>query len=121
MSKPFYTYSSYNKRGGRQHPTVTRRMNRVLDLWVAGFPMVFIAEDLDIDLETVRDYLRRAKVRGDPRAHRPRAIDRYRIRGRTRRLQIKMLVKAGYTAREIAKQLECSARLVQIRIKEAAE
>lgn len=117
---PFYAYSSYNKIGGKQHPTVTRRMNRILDLWAACLTMAFIAEELDIDPDTVRDYIRRARRRGDPRAIRPRDMDRYRLRGSTRRLQIRLLTKAGFSATEIAKRLECSPRLVQIRLKEAA-
>lgn len=119
-AKPFYAYSSYNKPGGKQHPVVTRRMNQVLDLYAALITMDDISDRLDIPLETVRSYIRRGKRQSDPRAQRPQSLNRKRMKARTRRIQVRLLVNAGFTPAEIAKQLECSPRLVQIRIKEAS-
>jgi len=116
---PFYAYSSYNKRGGKQHPVVARRMNQVLDLYAALLTIDAIADRLEIPTETIRSYIRRAKRVGDPRAVRQHSLNRKRIKARTRRIQVRMLSQAGFTPAEIAKHLECTRRLVQIRIKEA--
>jgi DNA-binding CsgD family transcriptional regulator len=115
---PFYAYSSYNKRGGKQHPVVTRRMNQVLDLYAALITIDTIADRLEIPTETIRSYIRRAKRVGDPRANR-HGLNRKRIKARTRRIQVGLLSRAGFTPAEIAKHLECTRRLVQMRLKEA--
>lgn len=115
---PFYAYSSFNRRGGKMHPTVIRRMNQALDMYAVLIPIETIAESLEISPDTVRHYIKRGKRRGDPRCDRPRGIDRRTVRARTRRTQIELLAKAGFSTQEIASRLDVHVRLVQIRLKE---
>ena len=118
MGVPFYRLSSFNRTGGKVHPVVSRRLNQVLDMWAAFLPADDIAKALDISSDTVRDYVKRGKRRGDPRASRPSGIDRRLLRARIRRSHIKKLSEAGFTNADIAKRLDCNVRLVQMRLKE---
>ncbi len=115
---PFHAYSSYNKRGGKTHPVVSRRLNQVLDMWAAMMTREDIAEHLDISVDAVKQYLRRGRRRGDPRAKRPIGMNRIAMRAKMRRHQIKLLHEVGYTPKEIATRLECTERLVMLRMKE---
>lgn len=116
---PFYAYSSFNKKGGRVHPKVATTRNRVLNLWADMASYGKIAEELDISISTVVDVIARAKRLNDPRAART-----YRhkniLKADLRRKDIKRMSVQGYTAREIAKALGCTKRLVLIRLKEIA-
>ena len=116
--EPFYRFSSFNRSGGKVHPVVSRRLNQVLDMWAALLPADDIAKALDISSDTVRDYVKRGKRRGDPRAIRPHGVDRRALKARLRRTQVKVLAQAGYSNREIAQRLGCNVRLVQMRLKE---
>lgn len=130
MTLQFYKFSSFNRVGGKTHPTVSRRMNMIMDLWAALMTMDEIAKSLAVSSETVKRYVERAKRRGDPRAIRPLAghvrsgvsmpLDRLFLRASIRRRQIQLLNDAGFTKQEIAKRLDCDVRLVQMRLKEAA-
>lgn len=119
-SVPFYRYSSFNKRGGKAHPLVARRMERILDMWASITPTVEIARQLNIAERTVREYLRRARKRGDPRATRPEGVDRQLLYARTKRRHIQLLNNLDFSKPQIAMKLDCSLRLVQIVLKEAA-
>ncbi len=116
----FYALSSFNRRGGRMHPVVARRLNQVLDLWAIFATQEEIAKALDISADTVKDYIRRARRRGDPRAIRPKGVDGRAFRASIKRKRIKALADAGFGADEIARSLGCNVRLVQIRLKEEA-
>lgn len=116
---PFYLYSSYNKPGGKVHPLVARRMNQVLDMWAALMTIEQIAEALGISPSTVTDYIARGHKVGDPRAKRPAGIDRRRLTAHTRRTQMRLLAQAGFPKRQIANRLDCSVRLVEMRLREA--
>lgn len=115
---PFWRFSSYNKKGGKAHPIVTRRANQILDLWAAITPMAVIADRLEISETTVKAHLRRARRRGDPRAHRPECLTRPLIDARKKRTQIVVLKDAGYENRQIAAKVRCSLRLVQVVVRE---
>lgn len=117
-AQPFYRLSSFNRAGGRMHPVVSRRLNQVLDMWSAMMTVDDIAKALDISSDTVRDYVKRAKRRGDPRAIRPHGVDRRVLKATVRKQQIRLLAKAGYSKKDIAKRLECNVRLVQMRLKD---
>jgi DNA-binding CsgD family transcriptional regulator len=118
VTLPFYRYSSFNRVGGRMHPTVQRRMNQIMDMWAAFVTIDEIAVSLEISSDTVRRYVKRARKRGDPRAERPSGINRRTLKARTRRRQMHMLRTAGFSPQEIAKRLGCDVRLVQMRLKE---
>lgn len=118
-SMPFHTFSSFNKKGGRTHPKVARTRNRVLDMWAEMASYSTIAEELDIAISTVVEYIARAKRLNDPRAERPYRHRKIQIAERRRR-DIKRLLAENYSPREIAKQLGCTKRLVLIRMKESA-
>ena len=118
-SMPFHTFSSFNKKGGRTHPKVARTRNRVLDMWAEMASYSTIAEELDIAISTVVEYIARAKRLKDPRADRPYRHRKIQIAEKRRR-DIKRLLTEGYKPREIAKQLGCTKRLVLIRMKESA-
>ena len=118
MTVPFYRLSSFNRAGGKMHPIVSRRLNQVLDMWAAMMTVEDIAKSLDISPDTVREYVKRAKRRADPRAMRPRGIDRRVLKASVRRTQMKLLAKAGYSKKDIAKRLDCNVRLVQMRLRE---
>lgn len=115
---PFYRLSSSNRVGGRMHPIVIRRGNRILDMWAAFMTADEIGESLQISVDCVRRYLERARRRGDPRASRPNGINRRALKASVRRVQMKTMQKAGFSTREIAKRLDCDVRLVQMRLKE---
>jgi DNA-binding CsgD family transcriptional regulator len=117
-SLPFYAYSSFNKKGGRVHAKVAATRNRVLNLWAEMASYSTIAEELDISVTTVVETIARAKRLKDPRAMRSHR-DRKVLKADIRRKEIARLAKQGFTAREIAKALKCTKRLVQIRMKEA--
>lgn len=116
--QPFYAYSSFNKRGGKTHPRVARMRNRILDMWADMVSVDTIAEICDIATDTVRAYVRSGKRRGDPRATRPRGVNRRILRANQRRRQIDQMHDAGFPASEIAERLGCTVRLVQLRTKE---
>jgi len=118
MSVPFYRLSSFNRPGGKMHPIVSRRLNQVLDMWAAMMTVDDIAKALDISPDTVRDYVARAKRRGDPRSIRPHGVDRRVLKASVRRQQMKLLAQAGYSKKDIAKRLDCNVRLVQMRLKD---
>lgn len=118
-SMPFHAFSSFNKKGGRTHPKVARTRNRVLDMWAEMASYSTIAEELDIAISTVVEYIARAKRLKDPRANRPYRHRKIQIAERRRR-DIKRLLAENYSPREIAKQLGCTKRLVLIRMKESA-
>jgi DNA-binding CsgD family transcriptional regulator len=116
-SLPFYAYSSFNKKGGRVHAKVAATRNRVLNLWAEMASYSTIAEELDISVTTVVETIARAKRLKDPRAMRSHR-DRKVLKADIRRKEIARLAKQGFTAREIAKALKCTKRLVQIRLRE---
>lgn len=116
-SKPFHTYSSANKKGGRTHPRVARYRNRVLDMWAEMADYATIAEKLDISITTIVTYIKRAKELGDPRAQRP-FKDKKRLKAALRRKRIGEMLAAGMKPSEIAARLECTTRLVEIRLRE---
>lgn len=117
---PFHAYSSFNKKGGRVHARVATTRNRILNLWADMASYGKIAEELDISISTVVDAIARAKRLDDPRAFRT-----YRhkniLKADLRRKDIKRMAIQGYTAREIAKALGCTKRLVLIRMKEIGD
>lgn len=116
---PFYMFSSYNKRGGKVHPMVASRRNRALDMFADMMTIADIAAALEVDTDTVKFYIRHARRNGDPRACRGIGNRRY-LRAKLRRKQIAMLAETGMKTSEIAQQLDCHVRLVQIRLKEMA-
>lgn len=120
MTLPFYRLSSYNRVGGRTHPIVSRRMNQVMDMWASLMSKAEIATELSIDVDTVRNYVRRARRRGDPRANRPDASNKIILKARVRKLQMKILDKAGFTKHEIASRIGVDVRLVEMRLRETA-
>ncbi len=115
--EPYHVYSSRNKRGGQTHPHVARMRNRVLDLWAAMSSYDVISEITGASITSIVSYIRRARILGDPRAVRP-IRDRKRQRAINRRWQIRELHEAGLSKYEIAKELDCTVRLVEIRLKE---
>lgn len=117
MKPKFWELSSYNKRDGKTHPVVARTRNRILDLWSQMYDYDSICEALDVSRTTVVDVIRLARQRDDPRADRPYKHKGV-MRGDTRRRQIRMLHEQGLRKREIAKRLQVSPRLVEIRLKE---
>lgn len=114
----FYEFSSNNKRGNRPHPTVMRRREQILNMYWEHRTIDEIAVTLDIAPETVRDYIQRARRKGDDRAKRQMGIKRL-VQAQARRKQIIELAGHGYTPREIAKQVNAHLRLVQMRLREA--
>ncbi|MEJ5081065.1 HTH domain-containing protein [Ochrobactrum sp. MYb379] len=114
----FYLYSSRNKKGGKPHPVVFRRKDRVLTMWWEHRTAAEIAEELDISIDTVRGYIKTARKAGDPRATRTRATKRI-MAAQTRRRNIVELNSRGLDVKEIAKALSVHPRLVQMRLKEA--
>lgn len=115
--EPYHVYSSHNKRGGRTHPHVARMRNRVLDLWAEMADYDTISELTNASITAIKSYIRRARILGDPRAVRP-FRDRKIQRAVLRRKQMREMHAAGMTARQIADRLDCTVRLVEIRLKE---
>jgi DNA-binding CsgD family transcriptional regulator len=101
------------------HPIVTRRMNKILDMWASFMTTGEIAECLDISLDCVKRHLERARRRGDPRSNRPEGIHARQLRKSVRAAQMRTMRKAGFSPSEIAKRLDVHVRLVQMRLKEA--
>lgn len=120
LAAPFHSYSSHNQLGGRTHPRVARLRNRALDMWAEMADYATIAECLDISLGTVASYIRRAKRLKDPRAKRPWK-DKKIMQGAFRRRAIKQMHAKGLKPQEIARQLGCTRRLVELRIKELGD
>lgn len=116
-SLPFYAYSSFNKKGGRTHPRVARSRNRALDLWAEMASYAMIAEMLEISIKAVETYIKRGKRMNDPRTRRPYPSKKIALAAQRRR-QIKKMSEQGMAASEIAGILDCSTRLVEIRLKE---
>ena len=116
----FYTLSSRNKRGNRPNPTVLRRRETILNMYWEHRTIEEIAATLDIATDTVRDYIKRARRRGDTRAARQTGVKRI-MQAESRRKQIVELHSFGYSPAEIARHMNCHLRLVQMRLKEASE
>lgn len=112
---PFHVYSSYNKHGGRRSPIVTRRMNKILDMWADFATQDEIAEALGVLPSTVVRYIQRAKRRNDPRAL--RLFDRRSLRRHMLDKHVQRLADAGMSKLDIAKGLGVSHRCVQIRLR----
>lgn len=115
---PFHAYSSYNRKDGRTHPTVTRRRNRALAMWAEMATAEEIAEALDVAECTVRAYIRRARRKNDVRAERPTGWDKRRMMARLRKANINRMALCGMTPKDIAAALDVHVRLVQMRLKE---
>lgn len=64
----FWRYSSRNRAGHERQPRVSVRRDIILNLWAGGMTMDSIALRVKLDVYTVRNYLRRARRQGDPRA-----------------------------------------------------
>lgn len=116
----FYIYSSKNKVGGRPHPVVDARRDMALNMFWEHRTIEEIAIHLKVHVDTIRAYIRRARRNGDERAMRRRDM-KSTIIARARAKRIADLHKAGLSSREIAKRVNCHQRLVQMRIKEAAD
>lgn len=119
-SLPFYHYSSFNKKGGRTHPRVARLRNQALDLWAAGASYATISEQLDLSISAIVSYIKWGKRLKDHRVKRPYPDKKIALAA-LRRQRIKQMAEQGMQASEIARLLDCSTRLVEIRIKEMAE
>ena len=117
---PFHAYSSNNKRGNRPHPTVMQRREMILNMYWEHRTILEISVALDLPYDTVRRYIQRARRLGDERAQRRKGIKR-EMQANARRTQIKLLASHGYTVQEISKLVHAHPRLVQMRIKEAAD
>lgn len=117
-SRPFYYYSSMNKKGWRPDPVVYQRKHRALTMYWEQRTVEEIAVTLDISTDTVRSYIRAARKKGDERAMRRTGQKRF-VQASARRRQILELAGFGFTPSEIAERLHCHVRLVQIRLKEA--
>ncbi|MER8745898.1 hypothetical protein NKH54_22850 [Mesorhizobium sp. M1004] len=96
-----------------------RQRNRALDLYQEMATYETIAGCLDISVTTVVQYVARARQQGDVRANRA-FKHRGRLQALQRRKSIREMSALGMSAREIAKRLGINVRLVQIRLKEAA-
>lgn len=64
----FWRYSSRNREGHVSHPLTLARRNLILELWAAGKTKDQIAEELDVDLDTISRHFREARQAGDARA-----------------------------------------------------
>lgn len=117
--QPFYELSSRNKKGGRPHPAVGARRETILNMYWEHRTIEEISVELNIAIDTVRGYIKRARGRGDRRAARKTGLKRI-MQAEARRKQILELASFGYTAGEIADLVHCHVRLVQMRIKEAS-
>lgn len=115
---PFHAFSSYNRKDGRTHPLVLRRRNRALSMWAEMATMEEIAEALEVDVWTVRNYIRRARRNNDVRAERPYGWDKRKMKAEIRKANIARMIECGMGPKEIAKALGVNVRLVQMRLKE---
>lgn len=123
FSKPFYRYSPKNIYGQTPHPSVRSKREKVLNLWIAGQKTIEIADSLGISENTVKHYIRLARINGDLRAKR-RTKTHFRERVQKadqRRDQIVVLYQQGFTIRQIANMCHCTRRLVELRLKEAKD
>lgn len=121
--RPWYSYSSRNKKGRRQDPLVYRRKDRALTMYWEQRPIEEIAIELNISEDTVWDYIRRGRKSGDPRADKRsdrKQSKRRLIRAEVRRRDIRDLSKQGLSAHEIAKRIGCHVSLVRKRLREAS-
>jgi len=116
-SPSFYELSSRNKKGNRPHPTVLWRREQILNMYWEHRSIDEISVTLDIACDTVRDYIKRARKDGDDRASRNKGIKRIR-QAQAKRKQIVQLAGFGFMPAEIAKQVNCHIRLIQLRLKE---
>lgn len=116
---PFHAYSSRNKPGNKPHPTVLHRRETILNMYWEHRTIEEIAVSLDIAIDTVRGYIKRARRRGDKRAARRTGLKRI-MQAEARREQILELASFGYSPNDIAKHVHCHLRLVQMRLKEAS-
>lgn len=64
----FWRYSSRNREGHTPHPLTATRRNLILELWAKGLTKEQIAEQLDIDVDTISKHFRQARRAGDARA-----------------------------------------------------
>lgn len=118
-AKPFHAYSSFNRKDGRTDPLVSRRRNRALSMWSEMATLEEIAEELRVEVQTVRRYIRWARRRDNALAFRPLGWDTKRkMRKALRQRNIKALSECGMSPKEIASRLQVTVRLVQIRLKE---
>lgn len=117
---PFHAYSSRNKAGGKPHPLVIQRREQILNMYWEHRTKDEIAAELDIAIDTVSDYIKRARRRGDKRAQRRTGQKRI-MQAEARRKHILELSRCGYSPAEIAQLAHCHLRLVQMRLKEASD
>lgn len=123
FTKPFYRYSSRNIAGQEKHPSVIAKRENVLNLWVAGQKTLEIAEALSISENTVKHYLRLARIKGDVRAKK-RTQTHYKhrqLRRQERDEQITTLKEHGFSIQQIAKMCNCTERLVYLRLSETRD
>lgn len=116
----FFVYSSRNKAGGRPHPIVDARRDMALTMYWQHRTIEEIAAELNVHIDTIRAYIRRARRQGDIRAMRRRGQKRSMM-AQARAKRIVDLAATGLTANEIANRVNCHVRLVQIRLKEKAD
>lgn len=64
----FWRYSSKTNREHRQPPLTQVRRAIILNLWASGMTMDDIAFRVKLDVDTVRNHIRRARKAGDPKA-----------------------------------------------------
>lgn len=118
----FWRFSSSNIHGRVPHPKTKYQRERVLNLWAALNTCEEIADQLEIPIDTVTSYIKRARIRGDARAARRRQHWRKRQeKANTRRMQIQVLHEAGMAPADIAKTLNVCRTLVVKRLKESAD
>lgn len=98
---------------------VSLRRHRTLDLYWQHWSREEIAAELNITLDMVAAYIRQGRAASDPRAE-PRLQKRV-MAARARRAQIRELAASMTDPREIAKTLNVSVKLVQIRLREGVK
>jgi DNA-binding NarL/FixJ family response regulator len=64
----FWRFSSKTNQGHKQPPLTQVRRAIILNLWVDGMTMDDIAFRVKLDVDTVRNHIRRARKAGDVRA-----------------------------------------------------
>lgn len=97
---------------------MTAHADAILDLWAHLVPYYDIAAELDASKNTVYAAIERGRRQGDPRALRAYRDRREWVK-EARSRQIVMLAASGMGVSAIAAALGCTARLVQLRLKEA--
>lgn len=116
--RQFWRYSSRTVAGYSEHPTTNAMRERVLNMWVMGYKREEIAHAANLNEETVRSYIRRARRKGDPRAE-PRNhhwSKRSEIAAKRKRL-IEILAENGRSEDEIARVVGVTPSLVKKRIR----